>query len=233
MFKLELLWALQNIDGEIVKYKRIQKNKETLIKLNDLKSQYGKLKESLQNDMVYKKDIVSQSEAFNLKLKTLDKRVKGDSEKLYNEASSIKVIENLQNEIEINKKEIDKIENQLLGIIEKDEKVTSEIKDKKENLIKLKKEFEELKEEYNKIIESGKEILERLEGKRAELLNEIDKGLLARYDEITAKKGSAISKVEKETCSQCGVKLNAILYDKLKKNDDINLCDHCGRILYI
>jgi DNA-directed RNA polymerase subunit RPC12/RpoP len=56
---------------------------------------------------------------------------------------------------------------------------------------------------------------------------------ISKYNDIVCRKNNPVSPVRNGVCMECGFKLNAILFENLKKGSKINLCDHCGRILYI
>jgi len=234
MLQLELLWNLQKIDSKIKKIKNDQENKQLYNRLCAIRDEYNTkkvlYKEQTEKYEKNKKLIVR----LNMDLKHLDERVKENAKRLYVDGSNLKIVENLQKEIDANKKKIEEIEDRLLELMEANEKVESERASVESRMAELKTEFEELKKQYTAECEKNKEDLKALMKNRDELTRELDSSLAMKYHEIASKKSKALSRVAEGICTECGFKLNAILYDKLMhKKNEICYCDHCGRILYI
>lgn len=232
MLQIELLWALQCIDKEINSIKKDIKTKELYNRLNSIKNRYKTIKGEYDNDA---RDLEVNSKAaakLNADLKNLDCKVKESNKRMFEEGANIKVVENLQKEIDNYRARIDSIENELLGILEANDRLKMSIKYKKGELSLLKNEFESIKAEYVKNNDTNKQKIEELDSKRERVLNEIDGEMIKLYNDIACKKSNPVSRVEKGTCTECGVKLNAILYDTVKRDNSICICDNCSRILY-
>lgn len=71
------------------------------------------------------------------------------------------------------------------------------------------------------------------EATRAELRNSIPQPILAHYDRlvIRGKKGVAI--VRNQVCTGCHMRLPIGTINTLLQRQDVQLCDSCGRYLYI
>ncbi len=62
----------------------------------------------------------------------------------------------------------------------------------------------------------------------------IDQKILAFYEKIRRWAGNtAVVPVKKQACYGCYLKINDKTYAEVIKNEEITLCPHCGRILYI
>lgn len=233
MLQLELLWKLQCIDKEIASVKKDMKNREVYSTLSSIKDDYNTIKEALDKELQEFSINSKTSVRLNLDLKNLDEKVKDSSRKLYDEGSSIKVIDTLQKEIDTNKLKVDDIENQLLKFMESSEDLKSLINERKSTLRQLKREFDSLKKGYTENSEKFKKQLEVLISKRDTIIKEIDEDALKLYNDIALKKMNPVSQVKNEACTECGLKLNAMLHDALRKKNSVCLCDYCGRILYM
>ncbi len=76
------------------------------------------------------------------------------------------------------------------------------------------------------------ENMTRLENEKPKLLNELDPQLKKRYDRILAKLHDyAVTNVVGEVCQGCFSRIPPQFVLEVKKNDQIILCQACGRIL--
>lgn len=233
MLQLELLWEIQCIDNEINCISKEMKDKELYKKINEIKQNYSTVKKLLdvENFEVKKKN--NEIKALNYELEQLDKKLNDDNKRLYQNGQSMKSIDNLQKEIEAYRLWIDKTENKLIYIMERNEKMAESVKQKYEMLESYKSEMESLRLRYIKDSEKWNEMLIDLNSKRESIKKEVDIRLMKQYDDIALKKHVAVSKVKDGNCVECGMKLNAMLYDRVKKGNNVCLCDNCGRILYM
>lgn len=233
MIQLELLWRLQCIDREIFSINKILKNRELYDRLKMIKDSYMDIKKNVDAETAEYEKCCGDIEKLNCELKQLDIKLKEDNRRLYQDGQNMKAIDNIQKEIQSYHNKIDHTENQLFRMMESSEKLNKNITEEKDKLSALRDEMEKLKNKYIEDSEQCNKKLQELNEKREDLKKEIDTSLMRRYDSIAAKKGIAVAQVKDGACTQCGVKLNAMLYDMLKKSGRICLCDYCGRILYI
>jgi predicted nucleic acid-binding Zn-ribbon protein len=233
MFQLELLWNLQCIDKEIANIKRRMKDKTVYNQLIKIKNEYDAIKVELDRDTKELNLNTKQKNKLDLDLKQFDQKMKEENEKLYTKGTSLKEIEYVQKEIENNKRTIDGTENELLELMGRDEVLINSTSEYKRRLSELKSMFETLKKTYTEEDERDKNEIGGLEKRREDILKRISGSLVNQYNNIAARKSNPVSRVDNGICTECGIKLNAMLYDALKKNDSINVCGHCGRILYI
>lgn len=59
----------------------------------------------------------------------------------------------------------------------------------------------------------------------------IDDNMLTRYKNIRKNKTIALVEVKKGICTGCNMKIPKYMVEKIKKNESINYCENCGRIL--
>lgn len=75
--------------------------------------------------------------------------------------------------------------------------------------------------------------LERIAGERAALIAGLDKGVLATFEAVAKKRnGVAMSEARAGVCTICHVRLRPQVFNTVLRNDSIQQCDHCNRILY-
>jgi predicted nucleic acid-binding Zn-ribbon protein len=69
---------------------------------------------------------------------------------------------------------------------------------------------------------------------REERAFKVDQKALAFYEKIRRWAGNtAVVPVKKQACYGCYMKINDKTYSEVIKGEDITLCPHCGRILYL
>jgi len=67
---------------------------------------------------------------------------------------------------------------------------------------------------------------------RKKLTDAIDENLLAHYNRVLQKRGSAIAAAREMRCQGCLVSLRQQVYAQLQRDEEIVYCDSCARILY-
>jgi predicted nucleic acid-binding Zn-ribbon protein len=137
------------------------------------------------------------------------------------------------NEIERYEKEIQKIEDQELELMDQAEKVKVEVaaEDKKAAAAResIGRQMADL-EEKAKTLESR---LSQLNAERAELSGKIEEDLLERFERLFASKGdAAVVGLEHEVCTGCHMKVTTQTAHRVKNGKEIVSCEQCGRILY-
>lgn len=90
-----------------------------------------------------------------------------------------------------------------------------------QNLIKL----QSLEFEANKEKDAGAAM--------AELRGKIPSQILAHYDRLVAKGKKGITMVRDQVCTGCHMRQPIGVIMTLKHNQDIQLCESCGRYLYL
>jgi uncharacterized protein len=139
----------------------------------------------------------------------------------------------LGHEIERYEKEIVKIEDEELELMEQADKVKAElaVEEKKSAATKesISRQLVDL-DEKSKALESR---LQELTKERAELATKIDEDLLDRFDRLFESKGdAAIVAVEHGICTGCHMKVTTATAVSVRAGKEIVSCEQCGRILY-
>jgi predicted nucleic acid-binding Zn-ribbon protein len=89
-------------------------------------------------------------------------------------------------------------------------------------------------EELNQEQEKLEKDLKRLEEERRVAAGAIPAEDLSIYEQLKPKRrGLAVAKVTDRACAACGSTLNAMLLNAARSPNQLTMCDHCGRILYL
>jgi predicted nucleic acid-binding Zn-ribbon protein len=138
------------------------------------------------------------------------------------------------NEIERYEKEIRKIEDAELELMDQTDKLKAalSVEEKKAVTVKdsISRQMADL-EEKSKALETR---LQELAKERADVAANIDEDLLGRFERLFASKGdAAIVAVEHGVCTGCHMKVTTQTAMRAKGGQEIISCDQCGRILYV
>jgi predicted nucleic acid-binding Zn-ribbon protein len=135
-------------------------------------------------------------------------------------------------EIESVEREIRGLEDQILVEMESAENLAVEAKNEegifKQTDEKLRGEMKVLDDRARALTAEA----EKLKAERDRVAATVNEDLLARFERIAKKRGSAVAEAKDGTCQECHVKLRLQLYSEIKRNEDITECPACSRILY-
>jgi len=67
----------------------------------------------------------------------------------------------------------------------------------------------------------------------AELRGKIPTQILGHYDRLVAQGKKGVTAVRGEVCASCHIRVPIGAITTLKRGDDIQLCENCGRYLYL
>lgn len=137
------------------------------------------------------------------------------------------------NEIERYEKEIQKIEDQELELMDQAEKVKVEVAAEEKKAAgardSIARQMADL-EEKAKTLDSR---LVQLTAERTELSGKVEEDLLSRFERLFASKGdAAVVALEHEVCTGCHMKVTTQTAHRVKNGKEIVSCEQCGRILY-
>ena len=75
--------------------------------------------------------------------------------------------------------------------------------------------------------------LGELDAKRAGFIQDIDKGILSKYEKILENRGgTALGRVNGEFCGACHMTLRPQVINEAKLKKNPVFCENCARILY-
>ncbi|MEM0896278.1 MAG: C4-type zinc ribbon domain-containing protein [Verrucomicrobiota bacterium] len=139
----------------------------------------------------------------------------------------------LTNEIERYGKEIEKLEDEELELMETAETLKADLGNAREKQGETQELVDEDLAQIDLRKKNRESELEELRKDRAELAGEMDEATLDRYTRIFAKKGdAAVVPLNNGICGGCHMKVTNATFSAVKNEKEIAYCEQCGRILY-
>jgi predicted nucleic acid-binding Zn-ribbon protein len=83
----------------------------------------------------------------------------------------------------------------------------------------------------NRLATSGEELAKK-QAERKLLVSRVKPELYRRYELIRTKRGTALAWTRDGTCSACNIRLQPMLFQKLRRGEEFGQCPSCNRILY-
>ena len=139
----------------------------------------------------------------------------------------------LLREIEDTEKENAKREDQVLESLEEIERLNQGFELKEDELSTLLDELESERKAVDEEVARIQRDLASMEQGREGLMETIDSNLLGKYKQIkTMTGGIALSLVNHATCGACHLGIPPQMYNELQRQDTLQFCPHCQRIIY-
>ncbi|HQO10666.1 MAG TPA: hypothetical protein PLK90_10965 [Clostridiales bacterium] len=226
---LKWLIELQKIDNQIYQLTSEERNTENMIErmkheieeltLNRVKL-IRKQRELSEDRETYSSDILDHKRILDQKQIDLDNDKKTKKEHIKRE------VKKLEKAVEVFDERVDELTQEV-------DRIKSEISEIDKNIVKTEK---KIKTESRKKTEMGKSSLkelEKLEKKKQKIEKQIRTPFLNHYNRIMRiRNGIAITYVTEDgLCEGCKIHIPYQLQQKVKLQDDYNICEGCGRIL--
>lgn len=234
MSTMKVLWELQlhyNLLWEIENSIKEPSSLENIKRLGMLLKDIDMKMEDLQKRIEFEEKSLKKN---NTLLKDLEYQLKKVEKKLY-EADIVNInhLTLLDRERETINKNIENVETELLKNMESIEEMKKEYDNLNKSFRKYRKEYTRLVKEHKNLISQyeRKADNERTEIKR--IKSTIDENVLKKFEDLIKTKRIAVAEVIDNRCSGCNMLLPSIILDKMRKDDDIVLCDNCHRMLYL
>ena len=201
-------------------------------KLEELTNVSDKLKSSIAyaNEVIEeskKKKNKNNTHLLELRDKLDDIKEKTNIISTQKEAKALQLEEEIANEqISFTNNEIERLENII-------EQKNNELEDLNKQLVTE----EIILNESSKVITERIDNLEKerldVAANRDGLITKVDTKVLSFYQKIKRwANDTAVTKVKKQSCYGCYMKLNDKVYRDVLRSEDIITCPHCGRILF-
>ncbi|MGE4547114.1 MAG: zinc ribbon domain-containing protein [Desulfurella sp.] len=227
---IEMLLKIQEYDKQIYQLEsEFAKKLEEREKLEELLTAYTLNMEQAQEelneileDLNFKKNLLEEKEVL---LEKLDEK----SSAVQNQKQS----DALSSEITIAKTNKSILEDKILeiqAVVDDKNKKISEIQ---QQIDETKQKLEAFDIQLSEIKHDIDKQIEKINEDKQTMLSEINPNLLAKYNKISIwAKGSAVVRVENETCYGCFIKLPPQISVLVEETEEIVYCPNCGRILY-
>jgi predicted nucleic acid-binding Zn-ribbon protein len=226
--ELDLLVKIQGFDYEA---------KEAKARLTQIPEEITRLETEIKT----KEDDLEHSETRIQELKKTYKLKEleiadneGKINKLNTQTFAVKTNEEYRailNEVEFLKKSNSEVEDEMLTILEEEEKIENSIDksrtESKEYVDTKKAKIDDLRNECESMQEKQKTAEVRLEDNLAKLPDDLKE----LYGRIARVRGTAVCMITDNTCTGCYANLTHQFLNELKKRNKILICGNCGRIL--
>lgn len=229
---IELIYAISEIDKEIIAIEREINNKTILEKLLALRNEYNQLKKEYET-VISKYETISKA-IIDLTAKNEDlvKESKEIEDRLY-KSSNVKSIEIMQHSLDKLNNEIESMENSIYNYLEEQEKYKKIRNEYRNKINALSKSYNPMKNQYQEHVSSLKESISNLNGKRSSIISKLDENIINEYESIRKSKGYGMSMLKGEICTGCGMSVPYIIINNARKHNSLQKCPNCGRFIYI
>ncbi|WP_164508990.1 zinc ribbon domain-containing protein [Clostridium rectalis] len=230
----KMLLELQNRYTKLEENYKVLKDKSYIVVLDSMKKKFNLLKNEYLNKKNKLEEINSRSFVINSEIDQIKVELDKDEFDLYNKyGNDIKMINNIQREID-EKKSIVKIkEDILINLLDREENLERDLKELKLKIEKIRNDFYKYKEDVNNNLKKCKNEYRSNKDSIDRITNKIPIEILKEFKEVRQRKKNAIALVENGVCTGCKVKISTKTIDDLNKKKEIVYCDNCGRILLL
>ncbi len=157
-------------------------------------------------------------------------------EKLKARTSEIKTNKEYQallKEIETAGQENKAIEDDILKLMEKIDAAAAEINTAETRAAEESDSIRNDRRQLEESMVSAEKALKTEEQARTEMASRVDRPLLAQYERLVGVTGGkVVVEARNESCSGCFMSIPPQLFVNVKRNENVNTCPHCHRILY-
>jgi uncharacterized protein len=97
---------------------------------------------------------------------------------------------------------------------------------------KIEAELEAIEDETTGRITEAQAKMDAGSQRRVELVKAVPPQLYRRYELVRSRRGTALAYTHTGICSACNIQLQPMLFQKLKRGEEIGQCPSCNRIIY-
>jgi len=229
--QLSQLMKLQALDTQLYRLRRDRQAKPKLIeeletRRNEEAAAVKAIEEKLKANQVKRKQM-------ELDLSSKEEGIKKLQTQLY-QLKTNKEYQTMQQEIEGQKADNSRIEDEILMLMEEAENLNKDLAKEKALFADAEKHLNEDKKEIEAEIVSLDGNISALEAQRKEMIALVDKKVLAHYEKVLANRdGAALAAVKSHSCQGCFMNLPPQVINEIQMKDKIVTCESCARILYI
>ncbi len=228
--ELSILYKVQEADTEIA---RRQKALDSLDTGAELESEIGTLQAELAELRTTQHAAEEENLDRELELKTVEEKKDRFQRQLYSgTVSNPRQLSDLHREVEMLGREIRKVEDRMLELMETLESQRSEIAARERRLAELTEALESVRGTYETKSKRLQGEIEELGSRRKEYASQVRAQLLKRYEQIRARAGNqGLVKVTGRDCPGCRIGLPSETVKQVKAGKVGMTCDNCGRLL--
>lgn len=225
---LRLLYHLQKIDSNL---DEVEESKGDLPeKIRTFEEEIGILTQKTNEKQEYIESQVAARNKADDDINDFQEKLKKYKEQQY-QVRNNKEYDAITKEIDFAEESIKKLTKQFEDFENQMSAAKSELEEMQGALEEKQKVLEEKQEELSEISKETEEEELKYRHERDKIIVRIDKQNLSRYEKIRSARGKAVVPVRKHSCGGCGNRIPPQHIIELRRNDQIYLCQHCGRIV--
>jgi predicted nucleic acid-binding Zn-ribbon protein len=226
---LDILFRLQMLDDET---DALEKEKATIP--GDMEGVDAKLEEMEKAIQIIKDESLDLTKLRDEKendLRAIGDQINKFQGQLY-QVKTNREYESLQHEIDALKEKSSQVEDAILELLEKMEKLSATVVEEESKLSEFRREADREKTELSTREEELSDRIAIKYDERKRLVVNLDDSLVARYDRIRERKaGLAVAAVQNGACGGCYRRIPPQEIQELKKMQRIIACEGCGRMI--
>jgi len=198
--------------------------RESRLRTEQLEEQVGELGLALDS-------VRSEQTRLETEVASLEAKIGAEERRLFDgSVANPKELESIQAEVGGLKNRKGRVEDELLGQMERREEIPA----LEEQMAEARRVIDDLETSSEREVEDIGVSLEKHAGERAALVAELDGELLDLYEDLRAsKKGVGAAALVDGVCQGCHQKLSPLELDRLKRVEGLRRCEYCRRILVV
>jgi hypothetical protein len=231
-----------------------KKHIETLVKVQQIEIESSRVRAFLAEVPIRIKNLEEELEAyiggvekdraavdvFNKQYRSLEASVQENLAKIQKSKEKLRAVKT-NKEYQSGLKEIDdiqtansKLEDEMLAVLEKIDQAELALKDREQHYNEIVDESKQEKASIEDDADRRKKELAELEAAHAEVISELNAGLLDIFNRVKAKQVNqvAIAAVLDAVCQGCNMNIPPQVYNELQRCDRLRYCPSCDRIIY-
>lgn len=228
--EIRRLMALQILDRKL---KELEQSLSTVaLRVNQLRDQTSKQETELEKLSTEEQEAAAARKKLERELAEGEARLRNKRMR-QNLVRNDKELQALSHEVDSLKENNQRLESDLLMMMESAGPRLAKIKELSETLAQSRTDLAVAEKEIASQVEEIKSELAKQRRERDKVVKEIEPALLSRYDVIFARRqGVAVAVAKSGTCQGCMRRLPPQLYNEIQKHLQIHFCPACQRILY-
>ncbi len=222
--------GLQVLDRKL---KELEQSLSTVaLRVNQLRDQTSKQEAELEKLSTEEQEAAAARKKLERELAEGEARLRNKRMR-QNLVRNDKELQALSHEVDSLKESNQRIEGELLVMMESAGPRLAKIKELSETLTQARTDLAAAEKEIAGQVEEIKSELAQHRRERDKVVKEIEPSLVSRYDVIFARRqGVAVAVAKSGTCQGCMRRLPPQLYNEIQKHLQIHFCPACQRILY-
>jgi uncharacterized protein len=207
--------------------------------LNTISARVLKLRQELETSQAELDQLSQQDQQALLARKQLERELAEGEARIRNQRMRLSLIRNdkelqaLSHEVESLKENNQRLESEVIAMMEAAEQRAPRIKELTEAVKKQRDELTAAEKEIAGEVEQVKSELAKVRAERDKTAHGIEEALLQRYELIFSRRnGLAVVPVRAGTCQGCRMRIRPQLFNEIQKMLEIHFCPNCQRILY-